>query len=399
MPVGAFNTIDERKILAAALRTKGSAGPSGVDANVFCRMLCSKNFGPQAKSLREEIALLCKNMLTEFYDPSLIAPLTACRLIPLSKGPSGGIRPIGVGEVLRRIMGKVVASTLKDQIKKAAGPLQTCASHGAGAEAAIHSMRKIFEKEEADGVLLINASNAFNNMNRSAALHNIQVQCPSLSKYIINQYRRESRLFITGGAEIQSQEGTTQGDPLAMAWYSIATSLLITILRKLIMKILQAWLADDAAAAGSLEALLEWYDHLVKEGVPFGYFVNGKKSWLIVKTQEVKERAEKIFGDRVNITTEGQRHLGAVLGSQSFKDQYCEEMVEKWITDLKALCEIAHTQPQAAYISFTKAFKSKFTYFQRTIPSFEQYLEPLQDVINDTFVPAIIGQVTGHPYV
>ena len=29
-------------------------------------------------------------------------------------------------------MGKVVASTLKEQIKEAAGPLQTCASHGAG---------------------------------------------------------------------------------------------------------------------------------------------------------------------------------------------------------------------------------------------------------------------------
>ena len=96
----------------------------------------------------------------------------------------------------------------------------------------------------------------------------------------------------------------------------------------------------------------------------------------------------------MNITTEGQRHLGAVLGSKSFKDQYCEEMVDKWTTDLKVLCEIAHTQPQAAYISFTKAFKSKFTYFQRTIPSFEQYLEPLQDVINRTFVPAIIGQDT-----
>ena len=205
------------------------------------------------------MALLCKNLLTEFYDPSLIAPLTACRLIPLSKGPSGGIRPIGVGEVLRRIMGKVVASTLKEQIKEAAGPLQTCASHGAGAEAAIHSMREIFEKEETDGVLPIDASNTFNNMNRAAALHNIQIQCPSLSKYIINQYRKELRLFITGGAEIQSQEGTTQGDPLAMAWYSIATSLLITILRRLIEKILQAWLADDAAAAGDLESLLFFF--------------------------------------------------------------------------------------------------------------------------------------------
>ena len=97
-------------------------------------------------------------------------------------------------------------------------------------------------------------------MDRAAALHNIHVQCPSLSTYIINPYRiKESRLFVTGGAEISSQEGTTQGDHhLATAWYSIATSLLITILRRLIEKILQAWLADDAAAAGTLEALLQW---------------------------------------------------------------------------------------------------------------------------------------------
>ena len=120
-----------------------------------------------------------------------------------------------------------------------------------------------------------------------------------------------------------------------MAWYSIATSLLITILRRLTEKILQAWLADDAAAAGALEALLEWYDHLVKEGVQFGYFVNGKKSWLIVKTQEVKESSVPRRYS-VIITTEGQRHLGAVLDSKSFKDQYCEEMVDKWTTYLKA---------------------------------------------------------------
>ena len=102
-------------------------------------------------------------MLTEFYDPSIIAPLTACRLIPLSKDNGGGIRPImvgEVGEVMRRIMGKVGAGTLKDQIKEAAGPLQMCASHGAGAEAAIHSMRQMFEMEDTDGVFLIDASNA-----------------------------------------------------------------------------------------------------------------------------------------------------------------------------------------------------------------------------------------------
>ena len=48
-----------------------------------------------------------------------------------------------------------------------------------------------------------------------------------------------------------------------------------------------------------------------------------------------------MFGDEVNITTEGQRHLGAVIGSQEFKDQYCREKVLGWKGELEALSEIA----------------------------------------------------------
>ena len=40
--------------------------------------------------------------------------------------------------------------------------------------------------------------------------------------------------------------------------------------------------------------------------------LNGAKSWLIVKTQELAEEAERVFGDKVSTTTEGKCHLGAV---------------------------------------------------------------------------------------
>ena len=43
---------------------------------------------------------------------------------------------IGVREVLRRIIGKTIFTFLKEKIKLAAGPLQVCAGHSAGAEAA-----------------------------------------------------------------------------------------------------------------------------------------------------------------------------------------------------------------------------------------------------------------------
>ena len=52
------------------------------------------------------------------------------------------------------------------EIKEVAGPLKTCAGHGAGAEAAIHAMKSIFGSEETDAVLLIDVSNAFNCFNR-----------------------------------------------------------------------------------------------------------------------------------------------------------------------------------------------------------------------------------------
>ena len=102
----------------------------------------------------------------------------ACRLIPLDKGATQegtpGVRPIGVGEVLRRLIGKLLLSVIKKDITTAAGPLQTCSGIKAGIEAAIHAMRQKFEDNQTECILLVDAENAFNNLNRRAALENIK---------------------------------------------------------------------------------------------------------------------------------------------------------------------------------------------------------------------------------
>ena len=54
---------------------------------------------------------------------------------PLNKNP--GIRPIGISEVLRIIMGKAVMSVFKKDVMEFAGPSQLCTGHQAGCEAAI----------------------------------------------------------------------------------------------------------------------------------------------------------------------------------------------------------------------------------------------------------------------
>ena len=93
---------------------------------------------------------------------------------------------------------------------------------------AIHAMRKMFEADNNDAVLLIDASNAFNSLNRSAALHNIRILCPTLATFAINTYREPAGLFITGGKEIKSAEGTTQGDPITIGLYAVSLHPLIS---------------------------------------------------------------------------------------------------------------------------------------------------------------------------
>ena len=180
----------------AALRTKGSGGPSGVDVNGFRRILASKSFKKSGTNLCAAIATMTRRLCTEFIDLLGIEAILVNRLIPLGKG-EGAVRPIGVGEVIRRIMGKCVMHVIKPDVINASGSLQVCAGHKSGSEAVIHAMHSIFDADETDAILLIDASNAFHALSRAAVLHNIRVLCPTLATYVINAYRQPARLFIT----------------------------------------------------------------------------------------------------------------------------------------------------------------------------------------------------------
>ena len=105
------------------------------------------------------------------------------------------MRPIGVGEVIRRIVGKAILSVIGYDIQKAAGAIQLCPGQQVGCESAVHDMKEMFANPDTKGILkemfvnpdtkdilLVDANDAFNNLNRNAALLNIKSICPSISK-------------------------------------------------------------------------------------------------------------------------------------------------------------------------------------------------------------------------
>ena len=46
---------------------------------------------------------------------------------------------------------------------------------------------------------------------------------------------------------------------------------------------------------------------------------------------------------------------------------------------------------------FTKDYKPKFAYFMRTNDSFEDYVEPIDEAINNNFLPVLFGQTEPLP--
>ena len=243
-----FEQIDGQMIRSTALKTNGAAGPSGLDAAAWMR-LCS-SFQSSSADLCDAMASIAKQICSSFVDPKGLATFVACRLIALDKCP--GVRPIGIGETVHRIIGKAILTTNSDEIQAAPGPLQLCAGQVAGCEAAVHAMRQVFESPDSEAVILVDASNALNSLNPQNALRNIQHLCPPLATALINTYREDVHLYIDGET-LLSQEGTTQGDPLAMAMHAIGIIPLIR--RPTIESVKQAWYTDDATAGGQLAHL------------------------------------------------------------------------------------------------------------------------------------------------
>ena len=59
---------------------------------------------------------------------------------------------------------------------------------------------------------------------------------------------------------------------------------------------------------------------------------------------------------------------------------------------MKRLSALAKTQPHAAFSAYIHDEQHKFTYFLRTIEGMNGLIKPLDDIIMNTFLPAIFGE-------
>ena len=341
-----------------------------------------------SRDLCQSLASVARRLCTSYVHPSGLSAFVAGRLMALDKSP--GVRPIGIGEVARRIICKAILSIINPDILEAAGPLQLCAGHDSGCEAAVHTIRHLYSDSNIEGLLLVDASNAFNCLNREVALRNVLYQCPSLGRVLINTYRDGINMYI-GGESIMSLEGTTQGDPMAMAMYALGTLPLIDRSNPYNL-VQQVWYADDGTAGGSLSNLLEWWHQLIELGPKYGVYPNATKSTLLVKPEYLQDAQQLFSNYDLKITSDGAHVLGSPVGTREFINKWVTDKVQSWVDEIHCLANISLSQPQSGFSALTHGVMNRWTYVFRTCPNTEALLLPLEEAIRTVLIPSITGQ-------
>ena len=105
------------------------------------------------------------------------------------------------------------------------------------------------------------------------------------------------------------------------------------------------------------------------------------------------QSAKGLFdGSGITVIADGDRYLGAGIGTRTHIEQYVKNKISEFIGEVKTLSAFAFTQPHAAYSAFCHGLIGKWTYLARIIPHSSELFISLEDAIQTIFLSSLTGQ-------
>ena len=127
-------------------------------------------------------------------------------------------------------------------------------------------------------------------------------------------------------------------------------------------------------------------------GPEYGYFPNASKTTLLVKPDLERAAVDMFDATGIAIRTGGARYLGGAVGQSTFIADNLDSHIASWVREMSLLADISLTQPHAAYSAFVRGMKSKWNYHIRSYPGLASSYRPLDDVINNKYIPTLTGR-------
>ena len=168
-------------------------------------------------ALRAGAELLVDFLLGECPPEALNANLGA-RLMALRK-PAGGIRPVAMGSVVRRLAARAACAALKGQIAGAVGPHQYGVGRPAGCELVHKSITALVDDDRSRAVIAFDAVNASGSLPWGRVWAGITARMPELASTARAWLGQPTShvFWEDGGAshQVEATAGVHQGCPLS----------------------------------------------------------------------------------------------------------------------------------------------------------------------------------------
>ena len=216
---GSAFELDERKFSQnlRSFRRGAAPGPSGMSAEHLRPVL-------EAPRVLHSFFRVAESLATAQVPQEVVDGLRLGRITALRK-PTGGVRGIVAGDIIRRLVGRTIAQQLGPAVERATSPFQYALSARAGCECVAHALQALCETNPQSTVLSIDGVSTFDLISRGAMMQGLREVKKEALPFVRLFYGQPSTYLWEDDDNIVHSipqgEGGEQGDPLMPLLFSL----------------------------------------------------------------------------------------------------------------------------------------------------------------------------------
>ncbi|XP_029654938.1 uncharacterized protein LOC115228505 [Octopus sinensis] len=356
---------------SAALGSFAPSSSGGLDGlkPIHLRDLVSPITLDSGRDLLSSITRLCSRIVSGTIPAVARELLFSAGLIALKKA-EGGVRPIAIGNVFRRLSAKIMSFRVVPTLSSEFLPFQYGVGVKGACEILAHGTRQLLHSKpnDCEFIVKLDVSNAFNCVRRDHMFEVVSKRCPELWPIVNLAYSSPSCLLFHGET-IMSECGIQQGDPLGPLLFALSVD---HIARNLASNV-NFWYLDDITIGGPLDVVMEDINKITSGFAEIGLSLNGRKCELVnisLSSGALSQASSSLRGLIAGLRLTPTNDL-VILGSPISEHGILKSLLSK-LEEIKLLTERIRglDSHMAFFLLRNFLFIPRLTYILRSSPCF-----------------------------